>query len=71
MSILNYIAMQGQKIKNRHVGETFLFGEEGDAVIVNTRSVTEILNELNAMQGLNVVERERASANTRRGRAIA
>ena len=73
MTVLNYIREQKRKLEEKHMGETFLCiaGEEpigmgeatGDcAQTGGTRSAWDILREIDAMHGLNVYERERASS---------
>ncbi len=60
MTVLNYIARQRERISKRHEGETFLLGREGEDFRLETRTALDILKELNAVEGLNVREREAA-----------
>ena len=62
MTVLSYIRSQGERIRDRHEGDTCVFFKGESAPVC--RSATEILAELNAMEGLN--ERERAFANASR-----
>ncbi len=57
MTVLNYMAMQREKIAAKHVGETYLYGTDGEAVQVPQRSTYDILSEIDSMQGLNLKER--------------
>ncbi|MGN1104801.1 MAG: hypothetical protein ACI4QI_08030 [Candidatus Coproplasma sp.] len=62
MTVLSYIRSQGERIRNRHEGDTCVFFRGESAPVC--RSATEILAELNSLEGLN--ERERAFANSGR-----
>ncbi|MGN0805828.1 MAG: hypothetical protein ACI4MC_02210 [Candidatus Coproplasma sp.] len=62
MTVLNYIKAQGERIKERHEGETCVFFRGESAPVC--RSASEILAELDALEGLN--ERERTFANESR-----
>ncbi len=57
MSVLNYMEKQKNRIRTRHEGETFFFGGEVEGLRVETRSAYDILDELNALDGLNTCER--------------
>ncbi|MDE7163574.1 MAG: hypothetical protein K2O44_05810 [Clostridia bacterium] len=57
MTVLNYMAMQKNRLRRKHTGETFLLGRDDEAVPVLSRSAYDILNEIDAMQGLNTNER--------------
>ncbi len=57
MTVLKYITMQKNKLREKHTGETYLFGRDVEAVPVQSRSAYDILNEIDAMQGLNKSER--------------
>ena len=61
MTVLSYIKSQGERIRGRHEGETCVFFKGESAPVC--RSATEILAELNAMEGLNEKERAFASIN--------
>lgn len=55
MTVLSYIKAQGERIRDRHNGDTCVFFKGESAPVC--RSATEILAELNAMEGLNQKER--------------
>lgn len=57
LTVLKYIAEQRNKLAAKHVGETFVYGLEEEAVQVRSRSVYDILSEIDGLQGLNVRER--------------
>lgn len=56
MTVLNYMKRQREKLIEKHFGETFMCCG-GETVEVTSRSAYDILNEINAMQGLNLKER--------------
>lgn len=62
MTVLNYIKLQGERIRDRHEGEVCVFFKGESAPVC--RSASQILAELDAMEGLN--ERERNFANETR-----
>lgn len=62
MNVLNYIKAQGERIRERHEGDLCVFFKGESAPVC--RSSSEILAELNAMEGLN--ERERTFVNSAR-----
>ncbi|MGN0807745.1 MAG: hypothetical protein ACI4MN_04785 [Candidatus Coproplasma sp.] len=62
MTVLSYIKAQGERIRDRHEGETCLLIKGESAPVC--RSAKDILAELNSMEGLN--ERERSFANSAR-----
>ena len=49
--------LQREKIVARHMGETYLFADGGEAVEVPQRTAYDILREIDAMPGFNVKER--------------
>ncbi|MDE5766735.1 MAG: hypothetical protein K2I17_06175 [Clostridia bacterium] len=57
MTVLNYMAMIKNKLREKHNGETYLFGRDVEAMPVQSRSAYDILGEIDAMQGLNKSER--------------
>lgn len=57
MTVLNYMARQRDRLREKHNGETYLLGSDGEAVPVDARSVYDILGEIDAMRGLNTRER--------------
>jgi hypothetical protein len=65
MTYTNYIRRQRELIRDRHVGEMFLFSGGTVSSIVSTEVLFEQLNNL---KGLNTAERQVYSENiTRRG----
>lgn len=54
MNFTAYIQRQKNIIRSRHEGETFLI-ENGEAILIPDSQ--KILNELDALNGLNVFER--------------
>ncbi|MCM1438432.1 MAG: hypothetical protein NC131_04380 [Roseburia sp.] len=57
MTVLKYMERQREKVAAKHMGETYLFGGDGEAVELPRRSAYDILSEIDAMRGLNVKER--------------
>lgn len=61
MTVLKYMAMQREKIRQRHSGEEFFFQsakEKNSPVkMEGTRSARVILEEIDGLKGLNVKER--------------
>ncbi|MDE5789084.1 MAG: hypothetical protein K2H78_01575 [Clostridia bacterium] len=57
MTVLKYIAIQKNRLREKHTGETYLLGRDEEAVPVQSRSTYDILGEIDAMQGLNKSER--------------
>lgn len=57
MTVLNYMAMQKNRVREKHSGETYLLEKDEEAVPVMSRSTYDILNEIDSMQGLNMRER--------------
>lgn len=57
MTVLNYMAKQRDRLRDKHIGETYLLDKDGEAVPVDARSAYDILGEIDAMQGLNMRER--------------
>lgn len=57
MTVLNYMAMQRERIVAKHAGETFWVTADEEAVEVPQRSAYDILREIDNMQGLNLKER--------------
>lgn len=55
MTVLSYIKAQGERIRERHEGDTCVIFKGESAPVC--RSAIEILAELNAMEGLNNKER--------------
>jgi len=55
MTVLTYFARQRERIREKHDGETYLFCG-GECVI--TRPAQEILDEINALDGLNAAQRD-------------
>lgn len=51
MTVLSYIKAQGERIRERHEGDTCVMFKGESAPVC--RSAIEILAELNAMEGLN------------------
>ena len=62
MTVLSYIKAQGERIKSKHEGETCVFFKGESAPVC--RSASDILAELNSLEGLN--QRERNFANESR-----
>lgn len=62
MTVLSYIKAQGDRIRERHEGDTCVFFKGESAPVC--RSAVEILAELEGMEGLN--QRERDFANSTR-----
>ena len=56
MTVLKYMARQCKMIESRHAGEAYLFVGDG-AVMVNGRTASDIMGEIDAMKGLNLAER--------------
>ena len=57
MRVLEYMAIQRDRIINRHTGEEFLSVAQEETVQMTARTALDILGEIDAMQGLNLKER--------------
>jgi len=54
MSVLNFMEVQKQRIRLRHIGDELFLGGEGETLF---RPAEQILKDINAMPGLNLKER--------------
>jgi len=54
MSVLNYMEVQKQRIKLRHIGDELFFCGESETLF---RPAEQILKDIDAMPGLNLKER--------------
>ncbi|MDE6373910.1 MAG: hypothetical protein K2L72_05355 [Clostridia bacterium] len=57
MTVLKYMAEQRNRLREKHAGETYLFGNGIEGVPVPARSADEILEEMEKLQGLNKSKR--------------
>lgn len=68
MTVLTYFERQKERVRTRHDGETYLMS---GGEYVQIRDAKEILDEINALDGLNTAQREFESAKRARRREFA